>query len=80
MLVFLGVESNGHPGLSHVGGTLYIDADGESAELEALWRETVERSPVAQSLAPAAKLEVHLDTDEGNAVNLAKASKVELFK
>jgi propanediol utilization protein len=31
-------------------------------------------------LAPAAKLEVHLDTDEGNAVNLAKATKVELFK
>jgi propanediol utilization protein len=31
-------------------------------------------------LAPAAKLEVHLDTDEGNAVNLAMATKVELFK
>jgi propanediol utilization protein len=31
-------------------------------------------------LAPAAKLEVHIDTDEGNAVNLAKATKVELFK
>jgi propanediol utilization protein len=30
--------------------------------------------------APNAKLEVHLDTDEGNAVNLAKATKVELFK
>lgn len=31
-------------------------------------------------LAPAAKLEVHLDTDEGNAVNLAHATNVELFK
>jgi propanediol utilization protein len=31
-------------------------------------------------MAPAAKLEVHLDTDEGNAVNLGKATKVELFK
>jgi propanediol utilization protein len=31
-------------------------------------------------VAPAAKLEVHLDTDEGNAVNLAAASRVELFK
>jgi propanediol utilization protein len=30
--------------------------------------------------APAAKLEVHLDTDEGNAVNLTRATKVELFK
>lgn len=31
-------------------------------------------------LAPGIKLEVHLDTDEGNAVNLAKATGAELFK
>jgi len=30
--------------------------------------------------APASKLEVHIDTDEGNAVDLPHASKVELFK
>lgn len=31
-------------------------------------------------LAPESKLEVHLDTDEGNACDLPHASKVELFK
>jgi putative phosphotransacetylase len=31
-------------------------------------------------LAPTSKLEVHIDTDEGNAVNLAKATALELFK
>jgi propanediol utilization protein len=31
-------------------------------------------------LAPAAKLEVHLDTDEGNACDLPHATKVELFR
>jgi putative phosphotransacetylase len=31
-------------------------------------------------LAPASKLEVHLDTDEGNACDLPHASKVELFR
>jgi putative phosphotransacetylase len=31
-------------------------------------------------LAPAAKLEVHLDTDEGNAVDLPRATNVELFR
>jgi putative phosphotransacetylase len=31
-------------------------------------------------VAPATKLEVHLDTDEGNACNLTKATKAELFK
>ena len=30
--------------------------------------------------APASKLEVHLDTDEGNAVDLAHAKHLELFK
>ncbi|MFO0964904.1 MAG: phosphate propanoyltransferase [Gemmataceae bacterium] len=30
--------------------------------------------------APASKLEVHLDTDEGNAVDLVHATKCELFK
>ncbi|MFO0876475.1 MAG: phosphate propanoyltransferase [Gemmataceae bacterium] len=30
--------------------------------------------------APTSKLEVHIDTDEGNAVNLAKATGFELFK
>ena len=31
-------------------------------------------------IAPASKLEVHLDTDEGNAIDLPNANKVELFK
>jgi propanediol utilization protein len=31
-------------------------------------------------VAPGSKLEVHLDTDEGNACDLPHASKVELFK
>ena len=31
-------------------------------------------------LAPASKLEVHIDTDEGNAVHLARATGCELFK
>jgi propanediol utilization protein len=31
-------------------------------------------------VAPASKLEVHLDTDEGNACHLAKAMHLELFK
>ncbi len=30
-------------------------------------------------LAPASKLEVHIDTDEGNAVNYPRATKFELF-
>jgi propanediol utilization protein len=31
-------------------------------------------------LSPTSKLEVHIDTDEGNACDLPNATKVELFK
>jgi propanediol utilization protein len=31
-------------------------------------------------MSPTAKLEVHIDTDEGNAVNLPRATGFELFK
>ncbi|HLN26276.1 MAG TPA: phosphate propanoyltransferase [Gemmataceae bacterium] len=31
-------------------------------------------------MAPTSKLEVHLDTDEGNAVDLPRATRVELFR
>jgi uncharacterized OsmC-like protein/TusA-related sulfurtransferase len=50
ILVFLGVEDSGHPGLSSLEATLYVDADGEDAELRAVWEDTVKRSPVAQTL------------------------------
>lgn len=50
ILVFLGMEDEGHPGLAEVAGRVYVDADGEDEALSALWDETVLRSPVAQSL------------------------------
>lgn len=50
ILVFLGVEDAGHPGLSSLEATLYADADGEDDELRAVWEDTVKRSPVAQTL------------------------------
>jgi uncharacterized OsmC-like protein/TusA-related sulfurtransferase len=50
ILVFLGMEDEGNPGLAEVKGRVYVDADGEDEALLALWDETVLRSPVAQSL------------------------------
>ena len=67
----------------HIGpseAAYYGVKDGERLNL----RVQSDCSAVLENLlvrhAPAAKLEVHLDTDEGNAVNLARATKVELFK
>jgi uncharacterized OsmC-like protein/TusA-related sulfurtransferase len=50
ILVFLGIDEPGHPGLAEIEGTLYVDADAEPGRLEELWRDTLARSPVAQSL------------------------------
>ena len=52
-LVFLGLaepSAESSAGLAAVEGRLFIDADSDDATLDALWRETLERSPVAATL------------------------------
>lgn len=60
ILVFLGLEESGHPGLKSIDGTLFVDADAEDDVLVALFEETVVRSPVAQSLLRAVPWNVKL--------------------
>ncbi len=60
ILVFLGIEETGHPGLAAITGRLFVDADGEDEELAALWTETIARSPLAQSLLREIPMEVEL--------------------
>lgn len=50
ILVFLGVEDTGHPGLAEVECTAYVRARADDETLASLWRETVARSPVLSSL------------------------------
>jgi uncharacterized OsmC-like protein/TusA-related sulfurtransferase len=50
ILVFLGLEEQGHAGMKNIAGRLYVDADGDDDALQELWRETLTRSPVTQSL------------------------------
>jgi uncharacterized OsmC-like protein/TusA-related sulfurtransferase len=50
ILVFLGLEEQGHPGMKTIEGRLYVDADGDDEVLQELWQETLTRSPVTQSL------------------------------
>jgi len=60
LLAFLGVEDTGHAGLASVEGSIFVDADAEDAVLEEVWRDTLARSPVAQSLARGVPLSVGL--------------------
>jgi uncharacterized OsmC-like protein/TusA-related sulfurtransferase len=50
ILVFLGLEEEGHPGLKTIQGRLYVDVDGDEEVLQDIWQETLRRSPVTQSL------------------------------
>jgi len=58
ILVFLGIENDGHPGLRGVTGSLYVDAEADDDVLRALWEETLLRSPVTQSLLRQVSLQI----------------------
>jgi TusA-related sulfurtransferase/uncharacterized OsmC-like protein len=57
-LVFLGIEDDGSPGLSHVKGKAYVQADAADAALKAEWENTVRRSPVAQTILRGAPVDI----------------------
>jgi TusA-related sulfurtransferase/uncharacterized OsmC-like protein len=59
ILVFLGLEDEGHPGMKRIDGRLYVDADAADDVLQDIWRETLQRSPVTQSVAR--RVPVHID-------------------
>ena len=60
ILVFLGVEESGHPGLKTIEGSVYVDADADESALQELFEETLRRSPVTQSLLRGARVDVKL--------------------
>jgi propanediol utilization protein len=58
----------------------YAVKDGERLNLRVEGSCPMVLKSLLCRVAPGAKLEVHLDTDEGNACDLPHAAKVELFK
>jgi hypothetical protein len=61
VLVHLGVVGEtGHAGLAQVTGTIHVSADAEMPALEEIWRATLDRSPLYQTIARCAAFEVRL--------------------
>lgn len=50
----------GHPGLASVNGTFYLSADADEQVLGEIWRATLDRSPLYQTLSRCAAVEVRL--------------------
>jgi TusA-related sulfurtransferase/uncharacterized OsmC-like protein len=62
ILVFLGVEDQGHPGLARVEGHLFVDADATPARLQEIWDDTCARSPLLASLTRCVPVSIDLRT------------------
>jgi putative phosphotransacetylase len=69
-----------HVHINPTDAAYYGVKDGERLNLRVRSDCSAVLEDLLVRVAPTAKLEVHLDTDEGNAVDLAQAHKVELFK
>lgn len=60
-LVFLGLDTERHPGFDQVAAKLFVQADADPAVLEELWEHTVRTSPVGNSLSRAVTLTPEID-------------------
>jgi putative phosphotransacetylase len=69
-----------HVHLGPIDAGYYGVRDGDRLNLRIRSTSSAVLEDLLVRFAPASKLEVHLDTDEGNAVDLPHATRVELFK
>ena len=54
------VGESGHPGLASISGTLYASVDGEEDVVRALWRTSLERSPLYQTFSRCTRIDIEL--------------------
>lgn len=60
-LVPLGVlGEEGNPGIARIEGALYVSADAEEEMLQALWEETLQRSPLYNTLCGTVEMALRL--------------------
>jgi len=71
-------ERHVHMGPAHAA--YYGVRDGDRLHLRVKSSCSAVLEDLLCRVAPSTKLEVHLDTDEGNAIDLTHATKVELFR
>jgi TusA-related sulfurtransferase len=60
ILVYLGMEETGDPGLAAISGRMFVDTDADEALLTEIWQDTLARSPIAATLLRGAALPIEL--------------------
>ena len=60
-LMHIGVfGEEGHPGLERIDGTLYVSSDADEAILAALWKTTLARSPLYNTLCSVVEISLRM--------------------
>lgn len=60
VLYHMQVEDIGTPAVSEINGTLYISSPDEEERLEEVWRLTLDRSPIYQTLNGKVKIDIKM--------------------
>lgn len=62
-LTYLGVVGEtGNPGLELVNMTVYVSSGAEEKDVRQIWEETLQKSPLVQTLKPTVRLDIVLKT------------------
>ena len=61
VFTFLGISSDGHPGLENITAKLYVQADADEATLREIWEHTIVTSPVHNSLVRNVTIKPEVD-------------------
>lgn len=60
-LVHVGVQGeSGHPGIERIEGTLYVSANASQLELDSLWDDALNRSPLYNTLVHTVDLQLRM--------------------
>ncbi|MBI2941669.1 MAG: OsmC family protein [Chloroflexi bacterium] len=60
VLTFFGLASDGHSGFEEIRAKLFVQADADEATLREIWEQTVQTSPVGNSLTRTVRVRAEL--------------------
>jgi TusA-related sulfurtransferase/uncharacterized OsmC-like protein len=60
VLYHMQLEEEGSPKFSEISGTLYVSSPEEEEKLEEIWRLTLQRSPIYQTLCNQVKMDIKM--------------------
>lgn len=60
VLYHMGINEDKNPALKEINGTFYVTSPNEEHEIEQVWKTTVDRSPIYQTLKNSVQLNIKL--------------------